>query len=81
MRRYDRRVADLPDPKPKGLVELVHESAGDVIHGLGHGLGRGFDRAGAALATPEHADVTALLASVDLPELAARARRYARRGG
>ena len=35
-----------------------------------HGLGQGFERAGAALATPENADVTALLASVDLPELA-----------
>ena len=62
-------MADPPE-KPKGLVELVHDSAGDVIHGLGHGLERGFDRAGAALATPENADVTALLASVDLPELA-----------
>jgi preprotein translocase subunit SecE len=52
------------DP-PKGLVELVQETTGDVIHGLGQGL----ERAGAALATPENADVTALLASVDLPEL------------
>lgn len=57
--------------KPKGLVELVHEGAGNVIDGLGHGLERSFERAGAALATPENADVTALLAAVDLPEIAA----------
>jgi hypothetical protein len=61
-------VGNLPQ-KPKGLVELVHESAGEVIGGIGHGLERGFERAEAALATPESADVTALLASVDLPEL------------
>lgn len=56
-----------PAEKPKGLVELVHETTGDVIHGLG----QGFERAGAALATPDSADVTSLLAAVDLPELAA----------
>ena len=50
--------------KPKGLVELVHETTGDVIHGLGKGL----ERAEAALATPENTDVTALLSAVDLPE-------------
>jgi hypothetical protein len=55
-----------PAEKPRGLVELVHETTGDVIHGLG----QGFERAGAALATPANADVTALLAAVDLPELA-----------
>ncbi len=59
-----------PPQKPKGLVELVQESAASTLTGLGHGLERGLDRAGAALATPESADVTALLASVDLPELA-----------
>ena len=52
--------------KPRGLAELVHETTGDVIHGLGQGL----ERAGAALDTPENADMTALLAAVDLPELA-----------
>lgn len=62
-------VAD-PVEKPKGLVELVHTGAGNVIEGLGQGLERSFERAGAALATPENADVTALLAAVDLPELA-----------
>lgn len=61
---------DQPPLKPKGLVELVQESATTTISGIGQGLERGFDRAGAALATPESADVTALLASVDLPELA-----------
>lgn len=65
-------LVDVADPplKPKGLVELVQESAGEVIEGIGQGFERGFDRAGAALATPESADVTALLAAVDLPELA-----------
>ena len=62
-------MADLPE-KPKGLVQLVQESASEVMGGLGHGLERGLDRAGAALATPDSADVTSLLASVDLPELA-----------
>jgi hypothetical protein len=57
-------VTDVPQ-KPKGLAELVHEGAGSVMEGLGHGL----DRAGAALATPEGADLGALLAAVDLPEL------------
>lgn len=61
---YALHVAD-PRELPRGLVELVHETTGDVIHGLGQGL----ERAGAALATPENADVTALLSAVDLPEL------------
>lgn len=61
---------DQPPLKPKGLVELVQERASSTLSGIGQGLERGFDRAGAALATPENADVTALLASVDLPELA-----------
>lgn len=59
-------MTDLPQ-KPRGLVELVHEGAGSVLEGLGHGL----DRAGAALATPDAAELTSLLAAVDLPELAA----------
>lgn len=58
-------MTDAPQ-KPKGLVELVHEGAGNVMEGLGHGL----DRAVAALATPEGAELTSLLAAVDLPELA-----------
>lgn len=57
-------MADPPD-KPKGLVDLVQEGAGNVLDGLGHGL----ERAGAALATPENADVAALLPAADLPEL------------
>lgn len=59
-----------PPQKPKGLVELVQESAATTIAGIGHGFERGLDRASEALATPENADMSALLAAVDLPELA-----------
>lgn len=50
----------------KGLVDLVQEGAGAALDGLGEGL----ERAGAALATPENADVAALLPAADLPDVA-----------
>lgn len=54
-------------PKPKGLVDLLQEGAGNVMEGLGGGL----EKAGAALATPENAEIAALLPATNLPELGA----------
>lgn len=65
---YTWRVVD-PDPKPKGLVDLVQEGARDALAGLERGMTRGFSEANAALATPDAADLAPLLAATDLPEL------------
>lgn len=54
-----------PPPKPKGLVDLLQEGADTVMGGLGDGL----EKAGAALATPENAEIAALLPATNLPEL------------
>ncbi|MBS2015637.1 MAG: hypothetical protein JST00_22305 [Deltaproteobacteria bacterium] len=56
-----------PPAKPKGLVDLLQEGAGTVMGGLGDGL----EKAGAALATPENAEIAALLPATNLPELSA----------
>ena len=58
-----------PDPKPKGLVDLVQQGAMDALAGLEHGFARGLSEADAALAVPAGADLAPLLAAADLPEL------------